>query len=88
MDMGNIIQMIANSFFGGDTTIAGIIIYIAVIGIVFSIFRKMAVALIVALPITIIFNTMGILSQDVMILLIIVIVLALAVTARGAFTDG
>lgn len=87
MDIGDIIQIMANSFFGGDTSIAGIVVYIAVIGIVFSIFRKITVALVVALPVTIIFNTMGILSQDVMIMLIIVTVLALAMTARGIFTD-
>lgn len=87
MDIGDIIQIMANSFFGGDTSIAGIVIYVAVIGIVFSIFRKITVALVVALPVTIIFNTMGILSQDVMIMLIIVTVLALAMTARGIFTD-
>ena len=87
MDIGDIIQIMANSFFGGDTSIAGIVVYIAVIGIVFSIFRKITVALVVALPVTIIFNTMGILSQDVMIMRIIVTVLALAMTARGIFTD-
>ena len=53
--------------------------------IVFS--KKLSTALIVALPVTYVFSLLGVLSQDLMILLIIVTVLGLAYTTRDVWRD-
>lgn len=79
--------IIAGSFFDGNSVIAGIMIYCAVLALVFCTTRKTTYALIIALPVTYVFSMLGILSNDVMILLIIVTVLGLAYTTRDVWKD-
>lgn len=79
--------IIAGSFFDGNTIIAGIMIYIGVLALVFCTTKKPTYALIIALPVTYVFSILGILSNDVMILLIIVTVLGLAYTTRDVWRD-
>lgn len=59
--------------------------YVVVLLVLFALTRKTQQTLIIALPTTFIFNVLGVLSTDMMILLIIVTVLALAFTARNAW---
>lgn len=74
--------LIAEGFFNGDVVIAGLIMYTAVLGLIFGLFRNTRTVLIISMPVTLIFSTLGILSTDLMILLIVVAVLALASKAR------
>lgn len=87
IDLTDIVNMLANSFFGGNVTIAGILTFTTVLAVVFVIFRSLMVSLIVSMPLTLVFNQLGVISQDMMILLIIVAVLGLAMTSRSAFKD-
>lgn len=79
--------IIAGSFFDGDNIIAGIVIYCAALAVVFASTKKSTYALIIALPVTYVFSLLGILTNDVMILLIIVTVLGLAYTTRDVWRD-
>ena len=76
-----------DSFFGGDSVIAGIVIYTMVLLVLIVFSKKLSTALIVALPVTYVFSLLGVLSQDLMILLIIVTVLGLAYTTRDVWRD-
>lgn len=81
-------ELIGNSFFDGNDVIGGIVIYTVVLAIVFVLSKKnTTTALILSLPITLIFATLGVLSSDMMILLIIVTVLGLAYTTRNIWRD-
>lgn len=73
--------MISTSFFDGDANLAGMVMYAIVLLLVFALTRKLQQALIVAIPATLIFSALGVLSTDLTILLIIVTVLCLATTA-------
>lgn len=78
-------DLIGTSFFDGDVSLAGMCMYVVVLLVLFALTRKTQQTLIIALPTTFIFNVLGVLSTDMMILLIIVTVLALAFTARNAW---
>lgn len=80
-------SLLADSFFSGSELIAGIIIYVVVLMVVFVLSKKMTTALILTLPITYIFSLLGVLAQDLMILMIIVTVLGLAYTTRDVWRD-
>lgn len=81
-------DLIGTSFFDGNTMVSGILIYCVVLAIIFVLSKKnMSMALILTLPTTLVFNQLGILSSDVMILLIIVTVLGLAYSTRSIWRD-
>lgn len=78
-------QILANSFFDGNTTIAGIVMYIAVLGLVFGLFRDLKSVLIISMPITLAFSLLGIIDTNTLVLLIIVTILGLASVARDTW---
>lgn len=80
-------SLLADSFFSGSELIAGIIIYVVVLMVVLVMSKKMTTALIITLPVTYVFSLLGVLSQDLMILMIIVTVLGLAYTTRDVWRD-
>lgn len=78
--------IIADMFFSGSMTIAGLVMYVGVLAIFFTISRNLITILILSLPITLIFASMGILSGDLLIVLILVTVIGLGLAARGVIT--
>ena len=75
--------LLADFMFGGDVTVAGLVMFAAVIGVLFILIRNVVASLIITLPLIMVASTLGIISGDMMILLIIITVLGLAVTARN-----
>lgn len=67
--------------------IAGICMYILILVAIFALTRKTTQTLIIGLPVTLVFSILGVLSTDLMILLIIVSVLGLAATAQKVWRD-
>ena len=78
-------SLLSDQFFNGNDMIAGIIIFTVVILCIFVLTKKSSIALIIALPVTYVFNLMGFIAQDLMILLIIVTVLGLAYTTKDVW---
>lgn len=85
MNFSDFQEIFATSFLDGDMAIAGILIYAAVMIIIFAATRNTTHSLLISLPITLVFSMLGVLSTDLMILLIIVAVLGLAVSAKDAW---
>lgn len=79
MSPQDLIDMIAQAFFQGNTQIAGIVVFTAALAIIFLIFaqRNITIGLILTLPTTLIFSMMGILPEILTILVVIVTLLAL-----------
>lgn len=77
-------DIIGESFFNGDSGIAGMVVFTAVMLVFFAIFGKksLIVPFALMLPITLIFTTLRIIPEALTILLIIVSVMGLAVTAK------
>ena len=80
-------ELVSTGFFDGNMQIAGIVMYILVLVAIFALTRKTTQTLILALPVTLVFSVIGVLSTDLMILLIIVSVLGLAATAQKVWRD-
>jgi len=75
-------EIMAAAFLDGNLGIAGIVIYAVVLMVLFGLTRKTTQTLVISLPVTLIFSYLGILTNDVMILMILVTVLGLAFTTR------
>ena len=84
--LSDIQTIIADSFLNGDLTIAGLLMFTVVLGVLFTIFnRNIFTALLLSLPVTLIFSLMDVLSADMTVLLIIITVLGLAITSTTVF---
>lgn len=80
--------MLGEDFFNGDMTLAGLGLFAIALILIFTLTRNIFQSLVIGLVFTGIFSYMGILSSDMMILLIIVIVLGLAMTAKNVVSGG
>lgn len=79
-------RIIADGFLNGDMMIAGLIMFSTVLAILFIIFKaNVFTALLMSLPVTLVFSLMGVLSGDMTILMIIVAVLGLAINTTSIF---
>jgi len=88
LSLNDLQDLIGLNFFDGNSQIGGIVIYIAVLAVMLVLSKKnINTALILSLPVTLVFTTLGILSTDVSILLIIVTVLGLAYKTREIWRD-
>lgn len=76
--------ILANTLFDGSMTIAGIVMYAAVMIFLFSILKKTFVFLIAMIPATLVFYYLDILTMDLTVILIVITVLGLAVTSPKA----
>ena len=81
-------EVLANTLFNGDMMIAGIIMYVGVLAVIFAIFYKSYhVALIISIPLTLVFRLLEVLSQEATVLMIVIAVLVLAMGAKKTFGD-
>lgn len=87
LSVNEILDLIANTFFDGNVNMAGIVMYIAVLVLVITVSKNVFYALLIGMAATLLFTTMGILSTEIAVLLIIVSVLGLAYTARSIWRD-
>lgn len=76
-------DILGDSFFSGDVSIAGIVIFVVIMAVVFVVLQKnVFAALVVSIPLALVFLMMGILSSDLAMILIVVSVLGLATVAK------
>ncbi len=88
LSINEILDLIAGTFFDGNSDMAGIVMYIAVLVLVITVSKGNAFyALLVGMAATLLFSTMGVLSTEMAILLSIVSVLGMAYTARNIWRD-
>ncbi len=81
-------NILGEQFFNGDLTLAGLGLFAIAIILIFVLTKNVFQSLVVGLIVTGIFSYMGIITADMMILLIIIIVLGLAMTARSAVSGS
>ena len=76
-------SIIAESLFENNMEVAGMVMYIGVLGLFFVISKNLTAIMVLALPLTLVFASLGILSGDLLIVMIIVTVVGLGLSARG-----
>lgn len=84
----DIINILANGFFGGDTEFCGLVIFSIIMVAIFVITKRAIVGFITMLPLTLIFKYLGALPDSLMIILIVVSVLGIAIAGRNTAGDG
>lgn len=80
-------EILAETFFDNNLQIAGMMMYILFLGIAFAVTKNLVAVMVVAIPLTLIFASMSILTGDLLIVMIIVIVVGLAL-ATGRTIAG
>jgi len=80
-------DIISTEFFDGNLEIAGVIMFIGAMIVIFAFVQKPFYALILGMGVTMMFSLLGILSAEITILMIIVSVLGLAYTSRALWRD-
>lgn len=73
--------VLANTFFDGALDFAGLAMFAVILAVIMAITKSTFKALVIVLPVTILFSGIGVLSMDLTIILVIIIVLGLALTA-------
>lgn len=77
------IQIVADSLFGGNVTLCGLIIYAIVLALAFTFSKgNTIVGFVVMLPLTLVFAMMNVIPTSLTIILIVVAVLGLSISAR------
>lgn len=74
-------EILAETFFDDSMQIAGLMMYIVFLAIGFFITKNLVAVMLISIPVTLIFASMGILSGDILIVMIIVTVIGLALVA-------
>lgn len=75
--------LLSETLLGGNSEIAGLLIYIGIMAMVFvALNKKTFAAFALMIPITFVFTTMGILTDTLTVLLIMVALLGLGLTSR------
>lgn len=76
--------VLGNTLFNGSAEIAGMVMFAAVMCIIFSVVKKTFVFLLIMIPATLVFSYLGILNTELTMIMIIITVLGLAMTAPKA----
>lgn len=71
-------NILGDSLFGGDAMVAGIVIFAVTLAVIFVLMQKNIFAsLLMAIPVAFVYSMLGVLSSDLMVIMIIVCVLGL-----------
>lgn len=86
IDFQDITTIVADSFFGGSVELAGLVIFSIALALMFSVTKNGFATLVLAMPLTFVFSSMGFIGEDMLILLVIVIVIGLAYSGRNIWS--
>lgn len=76
-------RILADALFNGDMTITGLVLFSLVLGACFIVFRRqLFAAVMLSLPATLIFSTLGVLTSEFTMLILVVEVLILAISVK------
>lgn len=81
-------SLLGDSIFSGDAMVAGIVIFAVTLAVIFVILDKNVFAsLLVAIPVAFVYSVLGVLSSDLMVIMIIVCVLGLVAVGKRTLGD-
>lgn len=81
--LNQFVDIVADSVFAGNVAVAGVVIFVATMAVVFMIMKRNVFAsLVIAIPVTFVYSMLGVLSIDLTLILIVVCVLGLATVSK------
>ncbi len=76
-------SILGDSLFGGDAMVAGIVIFAVTLAVIFVILkRNIFASLLIAVPTAFVYSMLGVLSTDLMVIMIVICVLGLATAGK------
>lgn len=82
------VDIVGDSIFGGNAGAAGIVIFAVTLAAIFVLMKKNVFAsLIIAIPTAFVYSMLGVLSADMMVVLIVVCVLGLATVSKKSLGE-
>lgn len=87
LSLNEIQDLLADSFFNGSAEIAGLVMFSTVLLLLaaFTAKKNLLMFFLITLPVILIFSTLGVLSQNMTVLMLLIAVIGLAMTARRVF---
>lgn len=88
ISINELVDIVAGQMFNGNITVAGLVLYMLIMGVIFGFTRNVFQTLIIALPLTFLFSSggLGLLPNDMVLILCVVLVLGLALSSKKALT--
>lgn len=86
LSLGDITNIVADSFMDGNSDLAGMAIFLVAMLVIMAFTRTPWKSLLAGIPLAFIFAGMGVISGNMLVILIIVCILGLAMTARGVWS--
>lgn len=88
ISINELVDIVAVQMFNGNITVAGLVLYMLIMGVIFGFTRNVFQTLIIALPLTFLFSSggLGLLPNDMVLILCVVLVLGLALSSKKALT--
>lgn len=81
--LNQFVDIVADSVFAGNVAVAGVVIFVVTMAVVFMIMKRNVFAsLVIAIPVTFVYSMLGVLSMDLTLILIVVCVLGLATVSK------
>lgn len=81
-------SILSDSLFAGDMTVAGVVIFSVTLAVIFVVLGKnLFASLLLAIPVAFVFSIMGVISADLLVILIIVCVLGLVMVGKRTLGD-
>lgn len=81
-----LIEIFGDTFLGGNVGIAGTIALVGVLAFIMAITKKVMPTMVLALPLIMVFATLGWLPAEIGIMMLIVVALLIGLEARGVFS--
>ncbi len=83
IDLSQFQDILADSLFAGNGTVAGLVIFAITLAVIFVVLNQNIFAsLVIAIPVAFIYSLLGLLSTDMLLLLIVICVLGLATVGK------
>ena len=81
-----LIEIFGDTVLGGNVGIAGAIVLVGVLAFIMAITKKVMPTMVLALPLIMVFATLGWLPAEIGIMMLIVVALLIGLEARGVFS--
>ena len=85
IQLNDVFQILADSFFNGSVQLAGVVILIAVLCFIMAFSKKLITTLVLAVPTIMMFAFLNYIPQEVGLVMLVVVALGIAMITRGAF---
>lgn len=77
--------LISTTFFDGNAEAAALLMFAVVMLGILALVKRPFLALVVMIPVTVLFNLLGVLPTDLTLIMVVIVVMGLGITSSKAF---